>query len=141
MFLYCIIGLASAGTDTFFFWLFVYKFTIYSIVANCMSVFIGICISFTLNLNINFKTKDRVFKRYLSFLTVGIFGMVISTGIIALGEHFRWNILWTKIETIIIVSAIQFVLNKFVSFRKTKLVAQDVASCELKNGDYNKNAV
>lgn len=118
MFLYGIIGLTGSGIDTLLFLLLVYKLNIYSVVANCLSVVVGIFISFVLNMNFNFKTKDKVLRRFISFFAVGMFGLVMSTGIIALGEHFDWNILVTKICTIFIVAIVQYVLNKFISFKK-----------------------
>ncbi len=119
MILYGIIGATSAGVDTLLFHLLTSKLSVYSLYANIVSVIVGICISFTLNLFFNFKTKDHIGRRFLSFFLVGMFGLLLSEGILALGEHFSWNILWTKIASVIIVAAVQYVLNKFISFRKS----------------------
>lgn len=120
MFLYGIIGLTSAGIDTLVFHLLTKKTGMYSLFANMISVPIGICISFTLNLFINFKTKDHIFKRFVSFFAIGMFGLVLSEAILALGEHQSWNILLTKIASVVIVAIVQYILNKFISFRKIK---------------------
>lgn len=120
MFLYGIIGLTSSGIDTLLFHLLTSKFGVYSLFANIFSVIVGICISFTLNLFFNFKTKDHVARRFASFFLVGMFGLVLSEGILALGEHQSWNILLTKIASVVIVAIVQYILNKFISFRKTK---------------------
>ena len=67
LFLYGIIGAFSSGIDAILFHFLVYRVNIYSIVANIFSVLVGILISFFLNLNFNFKVKDRVFVRFLSY--------------------------------------------------------------------------
>lgn len=120
MFLYGIIGLTSAGIDTLVFHLLTKKAGMYSLFANMISVPIGICISFTLNLFFNFKTKDHILKRFISFFAVGMLGLVLSEAILAFGEHQSWNILITKIASVVIVAIVQYILNKFISFRKTK---------------------
>lgn len=121
LFLYGIIGAFSSGIDAILFHFLVYRVNVYSIVANIFSVLVGILISFFLNLNFNFKVKDRVFFRFLSFFTVGVLGLLLSTGIIALGEKLYWNIFITKIGSIFIVAMVQFILNKLISFRTKKL--------------------
>ena len=120
MFLYGIIGLTSSGIDTLLFHLLTSKVGIYSLYANIFSVIVGICISFTLNLFFNFKTKDHIARRFASFFMVGMFGLLLSEGILALGEHQSWNMLLTKSASVVIVAIIQYVLNKFISFRNTK---------------------
>ena len=120
LFLYGIIGAFSSGIDAILFHFLVYRVNIYSIIANIFSVLVGILISFFLNLNFNFKVKDRVFVRFLSFFAVGVLGLLLSTGIIALGEKLDWDIFITKIESIFIVAMVQFILNKLISFRTKK---------------------
>lgn len=120
LFLYGIIGAFSSGIDAILFHFLVYRVNIYSIVANIFSVLVGILISFFLNLNFNFKVKDRVFVRFLSFFAVGVLGLLLSTGIIALGEKLDWDIFITKIGSIFIVAMVQFILNKLISFRTKK---------------------
>lgn len=120
MFLYGIIGVISAGLDTLIFHLLTSKAGMYSLYANMISVPIGICVSFTLNLFFNFKTKDHILRRFISFFCVGMFGLLLSELILALGESKDWNMLITKIASVVIVAIVQYLLNKFISFRKTK---------------------
>lgn len=120
LFLYGIIGLFSSTIDALFFHFLVYKVHIYSVIANIFSVVLGILISFILNLNFNFKVKDKIFIRFLSFFTVGLLGLLLSTVIIALGEKLNWDIFITKIGSIFIVAMVQFILNKLVSFKTKK---------------------
>ena len=48
------------------------------LLANCISVVVGITTSFTLNRKYNFKVTDRTFRRFAIFFTVGICGMLLS---------------------------------------------------------------
>ena len=120
LFLYGIIGLFSSTIDALFFHFLVYKVHIYSVIANIFSVVLGILISFILNLNFNFKVKDKIFIRFLSFFTIGLLGLLLSTVIIALGEKLNWDIFITKIGSIFIVAMVQFILNKLISFKTKK---------------------
>ncbi len=117
LFLYGIIGLFSSTIDALFFHFLIYKLGVYSVIANVFSVILGILISFILNLNFNFKIKNKIIIRFFSFLVVGLFGLLLSTMIIALGEKSNWNIFITKIISIFIVAIVQFILNKFISFK------------------------
>lgn len=120
LFLYAIIGTFSSTIDALFFHFLVYKVHIYSVIANIFSVVLGIVISFILNLNFNFKVKDKIFVRFLSFFTIGLLGLLLSTIIIALGEKLNWDIFITKIGSIFVVALVQFILNKLISFKTKK---------------------
>lgn len=120
LFLYGIIGLFSSAIDALFFHFLIYRVHIYSVIANIFSVTLGILISFFLNLNFNFKVKDKILLRFCLFFAVGLFGLLLSTGIITLGEKSHWDIFITKVGSIFIVAAVQFILNKLISFRTNK---------------------
>lgn len=120
LFSYGIIGAFSSGIDALLFHFLVYKLEVYSVLANVFSVIVGILISFLLNSHFTFKVKNKILIRFVSFFAVGLFGLLLSTGIIALGEKMEWDIFITKIISIFIVAIIQFILNKFVSFRTKK---------------------
>ena len=85
-----------------------------------VGVLVGILISFTLNLKFNFKVNDCIFRRFCLFFSIGLLGLLLSTGIIALGEKLNWDIFITKIISIFVVAILQFILNKFISFKRNK---------------------
>ena len=66
--------------------------------ANIISIHIGIFTSFVLNRSFNFKVKDKVTTRFLS-----------SKG--------GWNEIVCKLISIVVVALIQFLLNKYITFR------------------------
>lgn len=87
--------------------------------ANIISIHVGIFMSFILNRSINFKVKDKTTKRFLSFYAVGLTGLGISEMMLYLMVTLGgMNELLCKLISIVVVALIQFVLNKFITFRK-----------------------
>lgn len=119
--LYGIIGGFSALLDFVVYSVLLNFFsTEYLLVANVVGVLCGIITSFTLNRKYNFKVKDKTGRRFLTFLTVGLTGLVISSSLIViLVDCMNTNAMTAKLLTIVVVSVIQFALNKFITFRKS----------------------
>ncbi len=89
--------------------------------ANVISTHIGIFTSFLLNRSYNFKVKDKTLLRFLSFYAVGLIGLGLSSILLWLMvDKAQWNKLVCKLITIVVVSLVQFVLNKFVTFKQSK---------------------
>jgi len=89
--------------------------------ANVISIHVGIFTSFVLNRSFNFKVKDKATVRFLSFYTVGLIGLGISELMlylmVTIGEM---NELVCKLISIVVVALIQFLLNKYITFKRTK---------------------
>lgn len=91
----------------------------YYLWANCISVLVGITTSFLLNRAYNFKVKDKPFIRFSIFLSVGLCGLCLSNLILWVGiDKLLMNTLITKITSIVCVVFFQFLLNKFITFKK-----------------------
>lgn len=91
----------------------------YLLFANCIGVVTGIIASFTLNRQYNFKVKDKTRQRFAIFFTIGMLGLLISSVMLyALVELSGFNELYAKLLTIVVVSLIQFILNKTITFKK-----------------------
>lgn len=118
LFLYGIIGVVSATTD-FLFFTFLRTIGAPLLIANIISVHIGIVLSFLLNAFFNFRKTDFFFRRAGVFLCVGYVGLLISSVLLYLGVRV-WNFdeSLVKIATIFIVAGIQFILNKTISFKE-----------------------
>ena len=118
LFLYGIIGGFSALLD-YCVYVVLLKLNVPYLFANVISVHCGIICSFLLNRQYNFKVKDKAKTRFLSFYVIGLIGLAISTGMLYLAvEYFNLYEKYAKILTIIVVALLQFVLNKFITFRK-----------------------
>ena len=116
--LYGIIGGFSAGVDFFVYYLLTSHFKVFYLVANFISVTIGIVISFILNKNFNFKVKDKVFKRFLIFISIGFGGLLLSSAFLYFFINiFNFEEIISKFMSIVFVVLIQFCLNKFITFK------------------------
>lgn len=89
--------------------------------ANIISIHVGIFTSFALNRSINFKVKDKTTKRFLSFYVVGLTGLGISELILYIMVTIRsMNEVACKLISIVVVAIIQFILNKYITFKRKK---------------------
>lgn len=119
--LYGIIGCFTASLDFAVFTLLSKYAGIHYIVANCISVLVGITTSFILNRSINFKVKDKTGQRFAIFLAVGLFGLLLSNLILYVGiDVLHFDKLLVKLASIVLVVLIQYILNKFITFRENK---------------------
>ena len=119
MILYGIIGGLCAALD----------FGIYTILglwipylwANIISVHSGIILSFVLNRQFNFKVKDKTAQRASIFYLVGLSGLGLSELLIfVFSKRMGYGYVVVKLVTVFVVALYQFVLNKFITFKKTK---------------------
>ena len=118
---YGIIGCFCAGLDFVIYWLLVNMAKMPYLYANIISVHCGIFTSIVLNRQFTFKVKDKTLLRFFSFYVVGLTGLAISSGLlILLVEKMAFNELISKAFTVVVVALIQFLLNKYISFRHGK---------------------
>lgn len=89
--------------------------------ANLISTHVGIFTSFLLNRSNNFKVNDKTLQRFLSFYTVGLTGLGLSSIMLWLMvDKMQWNELVCKLITIVVVALFQFILNKYITFKQKK---------------------
>ena len=115
--LYGLVGSFCAGLD-FIVYTLLLQFDIDYIISNVISVNIGICTSFILNRRYTFKIKNKTIKRFLTFYVVGFTGLLLSISMLyVLVSFFHVDKVFSKIITIAFVALMQFILNKFVTFK------------------------
>lgn len=116
--LYGIIGSFTSFLDFCVFTLLSKYFDVNYIIANCISVLVGITTSFTLNRAYNFKVKDHYKRRFVMFLSIGLCGLLLSNCIMYFGiDLMHYNELIVKFASIVFVVGFQFLLNKFITFK------------------------
>lgn len=117
--LYGFIGCFCAGLDFgIYTWLCYWGIMPY-LWANIISIHVGIFTSFVLNRSVNFKVKDKTAVRFASFYAVGLTGLGISELMLYLMVTIGdWNEVACKLVSIIVVALVQFVLNKYVTFKR-----------------------
>ncbi|MDR0604905.1 MAG: GtrA family protein [Bacteroidales bacterium] len=118
--LYGIIGGISASLD-FGIYTLLCKLGLNYQIANLISIHCGIFCSFILNRTYNFKTKDRTLLRFRSFYIIGMTGWILSVVILYVMIDIKeWNAIYAKLLVVVVVAISQFLLNKFITFRKSK---------------------
>lgn len=85
--------------------------------SNIIGGICGLLFTFYTNTFLNFKKNKRIGSRFISYLCVCLTGLVLSTFMIHLVKNIK-NIIYAKLFIMIIVSFIQFMLNKFITYRE-----------------------
>ncbi len=89
------------------------------LISNIISQTLAIINNFILNSYFTFKVTDNKLKRFASFGSIAIGGMVISSMLLTLFIGvMKMDDLLAKLFAVFIVAAIQFSINKFVTFRQ-----------------------
>ncbi len=114
---YGIIGVTSALLDATVFWLLFTFASAPAHVANVVGISCGISLSFSLNRIFTFDRRDRVASRFAVFFAVGLGGMALSAVLLEAGMLLGFPAMGVKLFTIPVVAALQFVLNRTVTFR------------------------
>ena len=121
--LYTIIGLSTSVLDFAIYTLLVYVIGFHYLIANIVSVLVIIPISFVLNRNVNFMTKEKTIRRFITFLLVGLFGILFTNIILYVCiDIFYIDKISSKLFSIVSVALLQFLLNKYVTFKPTNQI-------------------
>ena len=86
-------------------------------IATVISGICGFAFTFTTNTFLNFKKSDNLWRRFVSYGAICVLGMLLSAGALAVFEKYM-NVYLLKAIVLVVVSAIQFVLNKLITYRK-----------------------
>lgn len=87
------------------------------LVANTVAVFVSMLFSFSLNAFANFKVRDRLLTRFVSFVVVCGIGYLLSMGILwLLISVFGIHPVAAKLVSLPVVLVVQFLANKHVTF-------------------------
>lgn len=88
------------------------------LISNVISQTFAIVNNFILNSYYTFKVTDKKLKRFLSFVSIAIVGMILSSMLLTLFIGvLGMNEMIAKIISVLIVAMIQFVINKFFTFK------------------------
>lgn len=117
--IYCLIGGSGVALDCIVFAVLTCGVEWHYQIANVVSVSCGICNNFLWNAFVNFRAADRIWARFLSFYGVGLLGLGVSAALLwLLIGHLGWHELLSKGVILFVVTALQFTLNKYITFRK-----------------------
>jgi vancomycin permeability regulator SanA len=124
--LYSVIGVSGATLDYLVFIFLHLGIGMDKILANAVSVSLGITNNFVLNAFFNFKRRDEIMRRFGLFYGVGLLGLVMSSFLLKIGvDWVGWNVSLVKFLSIFFVVLMQYNLNKYLAFgggeKKVKL--------------------
>ena len=108
-------GAGMALDIVVFTWLFK-SFAMNQFLANAIAISAGTILSFIINILVIFKIRDKIFRRFLIFYGTGIFGILLSSGILWLGDIIHLPVLPVKYFSVLFVALAQFILNYFLAF-------------------------
>jgi putative flippase GtrA len=91
--------------------------------ANAVGVCLGITLSFTLNRLFTFEARDETLRRFAIFFGVGMIGLALSAAILAAGTRLGFSAIVVKGCAVVLVAAVQFVLNRTITFRAKRATA------------------
>jgi putative flippase GtrA len=118
--LYCVIGASGVTLDFLVYSLLVKTAVLEYQAANAAGYASGTLLSFFLNAHLNFKTRDRIALRLFSFCAVALLGWAASVGsLYVLVARLGLDKYLSKLATLAVVVALQYNLNRLLSFRKS----------------------
>ena len=116
--LYAGFGLIAAALEYLIFCVLVYTGAVKAPeMANIIGAVCGFVFTFVSNTFLNFKKKDKLARRFGSYLLIVLLGMAVSTGCIALLKGYVTNLYVLKAALLVVVSLMQFFLNKRFTYR------------------------
>lgn len=115
---YVLIGILGLVVDFGTYWILT-DININVEIANMISSTCGIINNFFWNSYTNFKVHNRMFLRFISYFLVGQITTVFTTiSLFIFATKLGFSHLIVKVIATIVATLIQFILNKFVTFRK-----------------------
>lgn len=114
--LYGIFGVLAATIEYSIFGILVHITTIPAEIVNVIGALCGFAFTFTTNTFLNFKKTDNIMKRFISYGSICLVGMVVSTFVIAVLKNVM-NLMVLKLICMIFVSIMQFILNKIFTYK------------------------
>ena len=117
---YVLIGVLGLVVD-FGIYMILTHFNVNVEIANMISSTCGIINNFFWNSYTNFKVHDRIVLRFISYFVVGQITTVFTTvSLFVFATKLGFPHLIVKIVATFVATLIQFVINKIVTFRKSK---------------------
>ncbi|HDS11774.1 MAG TPA: GtrA family protein [Candidatus Wirthbacteria bacterium] len=115
--LYGLIGISAAGLDSLSFVGF-RQLGIGLLIANLISMHLGMLFSFVFNTFVNFRKTDDLAKRATTFFSIAYAGMLLATGLLALQTQLLSIAdLPAKLVTVMIVALVQYNLNRTITYK------------------------
>ena len=115
---YTWVGFVGIGIDFVVFLLLRSVFDTPPAIASMLSAATAATLTFPLNAHFTFQKKDDLHKRFIMYLLINGFGMLLGGFLVFVGFNLiGLNDKVVKFIATVIVAGTQFLLNKFVAFK------------------------
>lgn len=119
---YALVGVVGLVVDMGLFYLFHEILAINYIASNIMSSSLAVINNFILNSIFTFKVKDKLLYRFISFYSIALAGMALSSGMLAVMiDGFQMNSMVSKAISVFFVAMIQYYVNKKLTFSERSI--------------------
>ncbi|MCX6307442.1 MAG: GtrA family protein [Bacteroidia bacterium] len=119
---YALVGVVGLVVDMGLFYVFYELLHINYIVSNIMSSSLAVLNNFILNSIFTFKVKDKLFYRFISFFSIALAGMALSSGmLVVMIDGMHWNSMVSKAVSVFFVALIQYYVNKKLTFSERNI--------------------
>jgi putative flippase GtrA len=119
---YALVGVVGLVVDMGLFYLFHELLGWNYILSNILSSSLAVVNNFILNSIFTFKVRDKLLYRFISFFSIALVGMVLSSGILAvLIDGFHIPSMISKAVAVFFVAMIQYYVNKKLTFSERNI--------------------
>lgn len=119
---YGLVGLVGLVVDMGFFYVFYERLHVNYILSNIMSSSLAVVNNFILNSIFTFKVKNKLLYRFISFFSIALAGMALSSGMLAVMiDGLQMNSMVAKAISIFVVALIQYFVNKKLTFSERNI--------------------
>lgn len=116
--IYAVIGGGAVVIDVGLFWILNELVDLSAILSNTFSVFAAMLYSFVLNAFFNFRTRDKLLRRFMSFAVVTLCGYILSSGLLwVFSDKLGFNATLIKALSLPVILLVQFSLNSRFTFQ------------------------
>lgn len=114
---YALVGVVGLVVDMGLFYFFHEMLNINYILSNIMSSSLAVVNNFILNSIFTFKVKDKLLYRFVSFFSIALAGMALSSAmLVVLIDGLQLNSMVSKAISVFVVALIQYYVNKKLTF-------------------------
>lgn len=117
---FCLVGVFNTAFDFVIYYFLTRSMGLYFLLANAISVFLAMTVSFFINKKWTFRNNNpKIKKQYLKFALVNLVYFIINNGLIFIGVHYLGgHDLGVKIVVTIIGLSWNFLANKYWTFKE-----------------------
>lgn len=125
--IYTLIGAWCEVLDFCIFYILMRYTEMHVLSAHVISVNAGLLCSFLMNTKINFRTPDKLIRRFFMFFAIAWVGLAFSSALMVfMVEYLHLYDVGSKIFTIIVAGLYQYVMNKRFTYRIIKTTEEGI---------------